>query len=78
MKFTIWRTSRKRLNTDQLSPATQYDAERPDWPREWEAEITTLEELLAFVDRLKEPVIISPRQTGRTDYELEIYDNYRE
>lgn len=78
MKFIVSRTSGKRLNTDQPQPTTQYDAERPDRPSTWEIEIETLEELIAFVNRLDGTSVIIRPPFGVEGWQLKIYDDYRE
>lgn len=50
-------------------------AETPYWIKTY-IRLDTLAELIEFINKIDEPIIINNR--GDDEYEIEIYDNYRE
>lgn len=84
MKFLVKRTSTGWLTTYNDPPCDgavllNPDREEGEMPA-WGIEIESLEALVAFMESVKHPVIIS-EPFGKSDYadvELEIYDDYRE
>lgn len=55
----------------------EYSGNKGDDFEEAQIEISSLEELLKLVDELREPIIITHR-IHSDNFEIEIYDDYRE
>lgn len=85
MKFEITKTSDNEQTKPPFEgcvpdgPDPKYrNGYRPD-AKVWVMEINSLEELLAFKDKVdNEVVITNPWREGALKYGLEIYDTYRE
>ena len=75
MKFLIERTSDKELETDEPPAPT---AERTGDKKAWQIEIADLDALVALIDTLEEPLILSRRKGPGSLTAIEIYDDMRE
>ncbi|WP_297818724.1 hypothetical protein [uncultured Lactobacillus sp.] len=67
------RIYREKLQKQQYSVSEMY---QDDWQLFFDIYIDDLQPLLKIIEILDEPIIISNNDFG--DYEIEIYDTYRE
>jgi len=82
LKFYIRRTSQYWDTTPPCDRAVRLNPNKEEWEdTAWGIEISTLEELIELKNKVKSPIIVG-RSNGDTcdysEYELEIYDDYRE
>lgn len=86
MKFTVTRTSDRHNANKPCNNAVcvkPYEPERfnghnyADSEGQWEIEINTLEDLLALIGETNHPIILDCDSNNK-EYDIEIYDDWRE
>lgn len=80
MKFTLTRVygnSPRKYKLEKKGFDIEYIGGTGDYYEDANIEIDSIEELQRLVDELQEPIIIDHEQISG-DWELEIYDDYRE
>ena len=81
MKFTLKRVcghSPRKYKLEQEGFDIYYLGDAEDDYEDATIEIDNISDLLRLVDELQEPVIIDRKRIDSGDWELEIYDDYRE
>ena len=81
MKFTLARVygeSPRKYKLEKKGFNIEYLGDAEDDYEDANIEIDSMEELQRLVDVLQEPIIIDRKRTDSDDWELEIYDDYRE
>ena len=75
MKFIVKRTSGRYIE-DETSPCENAVVDNEE--EGWVIEINSIEELLSFVEKCSDEIIISPKAYNSEMPCLEIYDDWRE
>lgn len=81
MKFTItrvWGNSPRKYKLEEKGFDIEYLGDAEADYEDANIEIDSMEELQRLVDELQEPIIIDRKRIDSGDWELEIYDDYRE